>query len=492
MSVDTHEGNTARIEARSYEHVPLDERHGKTSSLFSLWFGEQLSSFALVTGALSIGLGLNFGWACVSIILGNLIGASMMAGHSAQGPALGLPQMIQSRAQFGFFGTLLPLIITWFMYVAFSAVAVVIAGQGLQSVFGGPEPLWIGLSVIPILILAIVGYDLIHKSIKYVGWVMGALFLVVLVLLLHHGVSAEQLNGGGFSWKAFLGSTSLFVTWQLTYAPYVSDYSRYLPPDKVKGAFGYTYLGTCLGAILVMIIGAGVATLAPTDDVVQTVRSLGGPVGGAVIVLMLSLGLIMVNSTNIYGGTMSTMTILAHFKPIKSTVRKRIVAALVIGGLAVLAGVAGSADFVNNLISYLNFVLYFLIPWTTVNLVDFYVVHHGDYKTEDFFDQNGAFGRWGAPAIITYFVTFLVELPFMATTVFTGPVAARIGDVDLAWLVGPIVSIPLYLFLIKRKLKITKLDLDPHYVSHDQEVAEHAAPEPTGDHARTADPDATR
>ncbi len=493
MTTEAHEGNAARVEARSYEHVPLSERHGRTTSLFSLWFGEQLSSFALVTGALAIGLGLNFWWSVVAIVAGNLIGATMMAGHSAQGPALGLPQMIQSRAQFGFFGTLLPLIITWFMYCAFSAVAVVIAGQGLQSVFGGPQPLWIALSVVPILILAIFGYDLIHATIKYVGWIMGALFVLVLALLVHHGVSLDQLNGGGFTWKAFLGATSLFVTWQLTYAPYVSDYSRYLPPDKTKGAFWYTYVGTCLGAILVMVLGAGIATLAPTADVVQTVRNLGGGFGGAVIVLMLSAGLIMVNSTNIYGGTISTLTILAHFRPITSTVRKRVVAALVIGTLAVLAGVAGSADFVNNLINYLNFVLYFLIPWTTVNLIDFYVVHHGDYRTDDFFDKDGTFGRWGRPAIITYFVTFLVELPFMSTTVFTGPLAHALGGIDLAWLVGPIVSIPLYLSLVKRQNHIAHFDLDPHYVSHDLEVAQHEdeAPHPGGT-APAADGDGVR
>ena len=201
-------------------------------------------------------------------------------------------------------------------------------------------------------------------------------------------------------------------------------------------------------------------------------RGLGGHTGGAIVVIVLAAGLIMVNSTNIYGGTISTLTILQHFAPIRSTVQKRVVAALVIGGLAVLAGIAGSGDFVNNLTNYLNFVLYFLIPWTTVNLVDFYIIHHGSYRTEDFFTKHGTFGKWGMPAIITYFVTFLVELPFMATTVYTGPVAHHMGAVDLTWLVGPLVSIPLYLFLAKRKLRIKHLNFEPTYVSHDLEGGE--------------------
>ena len=452
-------GSTLQPESRSYEFVPLEERHGQTRNLFSLWFGEQLSSFALVTGALAVSLGLNFWWSVVAIVLGNLIGALMMAGHSAQGPVLGLPQLIQSRAQFGFYGTLLPLTITWAMYVAFSAVAVVIAGQGFQSVFGGSLSLWIAVSVVPILALAIVGYDMIHSSIKYVGWIMGALFVVVTVLLLRHGVSSSQLNHGDFSWATFLGATSLFVTWQLTYAPYVSDYSRYLPQDAKKGAFWYTYLGTVGGAVLVMVLGAAVACLAPSADVVQTVRELGGGTGGGIIVVMLAIGLIIVNSTNIYGGTISTLTILQHFRDIKSTVAKRAAAALLIGGLAVLAGIAGSADFVNNLVNYLNFVLYFMIPWTTINLVDFYVIHHGSYRTEDFFSKNGAFGLWGVPAIATYLITFAIEVPFIDTTVYQGPIAHAMGGVDLAWLVGPVVSIPLYLVLVKRRPGVRNLSM---------------------------------
>lgn len=123
--------------------------------------------------------------------------------------------------------------------------------------------------------------------------------------------------------------------------------------------------------------------------------------------------------------------------------------------------------------NYLNFVLFFLIPWTAINLLDFYVIHHGKYNTDDFFSKRGTFGTWGWPAIITYFVAFAAQLPFMNTTVFQGFVAKAMGGVDLAWLVGSLVSIPLYLVLAKRKLRLRHLDLDPHHYS----VATTALPE---------------
>jgi nucleobase:cation symporter-1, NCS1 family len=385
----------ARIESRSYEYVPICERHGRTRDLFTLWFGEQLSSFALVTGVLAVTMGLNFWWSMVAIIAGNLIGALMMAGHSAQGPAVGLPQMVQSRAQFGFYGNLLPLIITWFMYVAFSAVAVVIAGQSFQSVFGGPLPGWIALSVVPIAVLAIIGHDLIHRSLKYVGCLMGLLFSIVAGMLIHHGITIEQLGTGEFTWAAFLGAVSIYVTWQMTYAPYVSDYSRYLPASQARGAFWHTYIGTTLGSILVMVLGAAIARLAPADDIAHAVRSLGGGIGGAIIVIALALGLIVVNSTNLYGGIISTLTMVQHFKDFTSTATKRVAVAALVAILAVAVGVAGSGNFVANLTDYLNFALFFLIPWTSINLLDFYVIHHGNYAAEDFFSKHATFGKWG-------------------------------------------------------------------------------------------------
>jgi nucleobase:cation symporter-1, NCS1 family len=87
---------------------------------------------ALVVGFIGISLGLSFWWT----FLANVAGALFMAFHAAQGPRLGVPQMIQGRAQFGYYGAILPLAVAWIMYVAFLAIGIVLAGQGFQAVFG--------------------------------------------------------------------------------------------------------------------------------------------------------------------------------------------------------------------------------------------------------------------------------------------------------------------------------------------------------------------
>ncbi len=63
--------------------------------------------------------------------------------------------------------------------------------------------------------------------------------------------------GGSFNWAGFLGMASVVGVWQLSYAPYVSDYSRYLPSStSTRAAFWYTYAGTVLGVIGAMSVGA--------------------------------------------------------------------------------------------------------------------------------------------------------------------------------------------------------------------------------------------
>lgn len=113
-----------KVETRSIEYIPENERHGKARGLFPVWFGAQMHLTTLVTGALCISFGLNLFWSVMAIITGNLLGAIFMASHSAQGPKLGIPQMIQSRAQFGVIGAVIPLILVIFMYLGFFAAAV--------------------------------------------------------------------------------------------------------------------------------------------------------------------------------------------------------------------------------------------------------------------------------------------------------------------------------------------------------------------------------
>ena len=95
------------IESHSIDYVPLAERHGKVWHLWPVWFTGDAHLATLAVGVLGITLGTNLFWTAVAIVLGCALGTFFMAFHSTQGPQLGLPQMIQSRPQFGYLGALL-------------------------------------------------------------------------------------------------------------------------------------------------------------------------------------------------------------------------------------------------------------------------------------------------------------------------------------------------------------------------------------------------
>jgi len=150
------------VESRSIDYIPASERHGSVRSLFTVWFAANMQITTVVTGALAVIVGLSLPWAILAVVIGNVLGATVMALHSAQGPKLGIPQMIQSRAQFGFYGAVLPLILVLLMYIGFFASSGVLGGQALSA--------WTGLPLVPSMIIvslvctvvAILGYRLIH------------------------------------------------------------------------------------------------------------------------------------------------------------------------------------------------------------------------------------------------------------------------------------------------------------------------------------------
>jgi nucleobase:cation symporter-1, NCS1 family len=441
------------IEEHSYDYVPVTERHGETRSLFFVWFGASAHVLTVVAGAIAISLGLNFWWALVAILVGNLLGAVFMALHSAQGPRLGLPQVIQSRAQFGYYGALLVLVLVWAMYIGFAAYDILLAGQGFQQILGGNLTLWMIAMTAALLLLAVFGYDWIHLFMKYQTWAYVPIFVLVAVVLVVHGLPVAALNHGGFSLSNLLLATSVIAVYQISYAPYVSDYSRYLAPEKASGTFWNTYWGTSIVSVGLMTLGAAIATLAPTAQTLSEIKVIGGNTLGSILVVVLAFGLLPPSAMNIYGGILSTLTIGNNFAKFRSTVPLRIVIGAGVAVIALLVATAGAGNFMNSFLGYLTWLLYFLVPWTAINLTDYYLVRRGKYRTEDFFNPGGPFGSFAWRGLFVYFLTFAVEIPFMNSTIsggpWQGPISKAMGGADIAWIVGLAVAIPLYYFVAR-------------------------------------------
>ena len=439
---------TGAVEKHSIDWIPPQDRHGSVRSLFSVWFAANMQITTVVTGALAVIIGLSLPWALLAIVIGNAFGAIFMALHSAQGPKLGIPQMIQSRAQFGFYGAILPLILVLLMYLGFFASSGVLGGQALSA--------WTGLGLVPSILIvsavctvaAVLGYRWIHAMERVISVcaVLGVLYLSVRLLQQHDVGNAW--HAGSFSFGTFLLAVAIAATWQITFAPYVADYSRYLPQDtSARASFGWTYAGSFIGTVWMMAFGSIAAALASKsfgDNSVSFVVDLAPHGAQWVFYIILLLGVLAINTLNLYGAFMSTTTTTSAVVKLRMGTGVRatfVVATAIVGSLI---AVLGHSNFVPNFENFILFLAYFLIPWTAINLVDFYLVRRERYDIPSILDRGGLYPDWSWPALLAYALGVIVEVPFMSTTFYTGAMVAHLGGADISWILGLIVSAGVY------------------------------------------------
>jgi NCS1 family nucleobase:cation symporter-1 len=95
--------------------------------------------------------------------------------------------------------------------------------------------------------------------------------------------------------------------------------------------------------------------------------------------------------------------------------------------------------------------MYVLVTWTAINLIDFYLVRHGNYDVEQFFrGDGGIYGRFDWVSIGCYLLGIAIEVPFVNTTMFEGPIAKGLNGVDISWIVCLVVISPVYYLAAKR------------------------------------------
>jgi nucleobase:cation symporter-1, NCS1 family len=163
---------------------------------------------------------------------------------------------------------------------------------------------------------------------------------------------------------------------------------------------------------------------------------------------VLVFGVIAANVLNLYGIFMSATTTLTAIRPFPVTRRVRAVMTVILSIIGTSVGILGQGDFVHNLVNFILFLSYFLIPWTAINLADFYWVRQERYDLKAIFAPGGLYGSVNWRTMIAYLVAVAAEIPFMSTTFYTGRLVDRLGGADIAWIVGLVIAAALYVALM--------------------------------------------
>jgi NCS1 family nucleobase:cation symporter-1 len=160
-------------------------------------------------------------------------------------------------------------------------------------------------------VATIYGYNLIHKMQKLLSWASLCIYIVATYNL---------------DLPVFLLAVSMVATWQLAYAPYVADYSRYLPiTTPTAHTFWYSYAGTVIGTIWMMTLGATL-TIAIPNFLNHSGGNLASLFGNFALIMyfIIIFGQLAINVFNLYGAFMATITTIEPFLKLKVTPKVRI------------------------------------------------------------------------------------------------------------------------------------------------------------------------
>src|SRR5262245_51360925 len=177
----TPSATLSRVETRSIDYVPVSERSGRLMDQATIWFTGSAQLLSLATGAIGIVLGLNLGWTLLALAIGSFLGTIPVSAHATQGPHLGLPQMVQSRPQFGRYGALFIWAMAIVVYLGYIVLGGNLLGSTTTALVGGPPQLWAVCLVLVAVLLAVFGYHWLHAAQRVITW---ALVVVIIVYVI--------------------------------------------------------------------------------------------------------------------------------------------------------------------------------------------------------------------------------------------------------------------------------------------------------------------
>ncbi len=293
------------------------------------------------------------------------------------------------------------------MYIGFFASNLALGAETLRAI-APPLPETAVIVLLGVLSISgtILGYDLIHACKIFTSCASGAAFALTLAwLAIGHSLPPDLLSRNTVTPQGILGAVSVAALWQIAYAPYVSDYSRYLPPETgVRPAFWASYWGSVLGSTLPMIVGTVIGLLDQGSGVIATLGVMTKAIAPVTFIIF-SIAMLINNAMNVYCGALSTLTALQTWRPAWNPGwRARSAVAMILLAVALSLAILGHDSFLESYTSFILLLFYVLIPWTAINLVDYYLVRHGKYDVESFLRHDGGvYGRYNVPALVSLF-----------------------------------------------------------------------------------------
>jgi NCS1 family nucleobase:cation symporter-1 len=439
-------------EPYSIEHIPFAERHGHSRQLLWLWLAANLTIADYAIGFVPVALGLSVWPAILALALGNILGGLVLAWSAAMGPAAGYPQMFIGRRAFGRVGGYIPAGLNWLSTAGWFTVNTILGAFAIQLLLPG-LPFWLSAAILVVAqtLLVIYGHNLIQEFERYMVLILGLLFAIATVIALSHGSAIAAWHP-----KPVAGTLALFAivlavsfSYIMSWSPYASDYSRYLPEITSRSYIAiYVFIGAVVASFLTEVVGLLVAVVAPAGATpIAALKTVMGGFGAFAVVAVI-LGATTANVLNLYSNTMSAKVLDVRLQ--------RWQLAIIGGGLGFVLALIGYQNFTQNYENFLIVLDYWIMPWLAVVLLDFYVFGH----REPMGFSQAVPVNWNG--LVAWAIGLGVSLLFISEQFQVlglkahGPLATWFGDADFGYFIGFLVAGVVYLVLNRGASRSTK------------------------------------
>ena len=425
------------VEPYGVETVEGADRHGSAKGQFPLWLGSNLTIADYALGFLPISLGMSWGFTIASILIGNLVGAIVLALCAAMGPSYGEPQLMIGRFTFGRVGGYLPAVLNYLSTIGWFTVNNILGAFGLKVLFPSLS-FWQGAVILVIIqsLLAIYGHNLIHLYERIMSVVLGVMFVIVTAIALsHHATLAAYHATTHAPWAMFGIMVGAAFSYIGSWGPYASDYSRYLPKStKRKSIISYSFWGAFIASVWLELVGAAVAILAGAHpgNPISAIHSVAGAFG-TLSVIAIILGGTAADALNLYSNSLSAGAMGLKLP--------RWLLALMASIIGLILSLLGSGSFESNYESFLLLLGYWMTPWVGVLFADFYIQKAYKWASSDKRNLKSI----QLPGLASFLIGIVISTLFMSSELYEGPIAKAMNGVDLAFYVGFLVSFIIYL-----------------------------------------------
>jgi nucleobase:cation symporter-1, NCS1 family len=266
--------------------------------------------------------------------------------------------------------------------------------------------------------------------------------------------------GGGERWTAMSQvMTAIGIGWGISWLPYASDYSRFVPRDTSRARlFWGAALGQFVPVLWLGVLGASIATTGTgADPAVIIVETFGGL--SIPVLLLVIHGPIATNILNVYSTSVAALAVDIRIR--------RQVLTVVVGVLATAFTVylVFAGDLAENVDSWLASVVAWVSPWAAIMFVHYYVVAREEIDVEALYqspresrvgDVNwAAIGALVVGLVVTWMCLYGLVAPLQ------GPIARALDGLDLSWAAGLLVTGGLYYGLHRLGLTNVALRAEP-------------------------------